>query len=62
VDHIDIAMEQIKRIPFPLPELKINKELKNLDDILNLVIKDFELIGYKSHKKIEAELFTGNKK
>jgi thymidylate synthase len=62
VDHLDVAKEQIKREIFKLPELKINKELKTLDDILNLIIDDFELIGYESHEKIKAELHTGYKK
>jgi thymidylate synthase len=62
VDHVEKAKEQIQREPLPLPELKINKELKTLDDILSLTIQDFELIGYESHEKIIAELHTGYKK
>jgi thymidylate synthase len=62
VDHVDQAKEQIKRETLPLPELKINKELKSFEDILNLTIQDFELIGYESHEKIIATLHTGYKK
>jgi len=62
VDHIDIVNEQLSREPFKLPELNINKELNSLEDILNLTIDDFELINYKSHPAIKAELFTGIKK
>jgi thymidylate synthase len=62
LDHIELAKEQITRKPYELPELKINKELNNLEDILALTIDDFELLNYQSHPKIEAELFTGLKK
>jgi thymidylate synthase len=62
VNHIDIAKEQISREPYVLPQLFIKKELKTLDDIISLTIEDFELVDYKSHPKIEAELFTGYKK
>ena len=62
VSHVEIAKEQIKRTPFNLPKLNINKELNCLDDILALTIDDFELVGYKSHEAIKAELFTGLKK
>ncbi len=61
VNHINAIKEQIKREPFVLPKLLIKKELNNLEDILNLTIEDFELVGYKSHSKIDFELFTGNK-
>ena len=62
VDHIPMVKEQLTREPFPLPELKINKELNSLDDILALSINDFELVNYQSHPTIKAELFTGLKK
>jgi thymidylate synthase len=62
VNHVDAAKEQISREPMKLPELNINKEIKNLDDVCNLTIDDFELINYQSHDKIKAELFTGLKK
>ena len=62
VNHVELAKMQIDREPYKLPELKINKELNCLDDILNLTINDFELIDYVSHPAIKAELFTGLKK
>jgi thymidylate synthase len=62
IPHISMAKEQLKREPYKLPELKINKELHTLDDILQLTINDFELIDYKYHPTIKAELFTGLKK
>jgi thymidylate synthase len=62
VNHIELAKEQISRVPYSLPELLIKKELRNLNDILALTIEDFELLGYQSHPAIKAELFTGLKK
>jgi len=62
LDHIPMAQEQLKRTPNRLPYLTITKELKSLDDILELTIDDFVLSNYKSDKSIKAELFTGIKK
>ena len=62
VDHMPMAKEQLERRPFPLAEVKINKKLDCLDDILALTIDDFELNTYISHETIKAELFVGNKK
>jgi len=60
--HIVKSKEQLKREPLQLPEIKINKELNSLEDILKLTIDDFELINYKSHPTIKFELFVGLKK
>jgi len=62
INHINTVKEQIKRVPYKLPELKINKELHYLDDILSLTIEDFKLINYVSHPAIKYELFVGLKK
>lgn len=62
VDHISTAKEQIKREPYELPELYINKQLDSLDDILELTIGDFNLINYKYYPSIKYELFAGVKK
>jgi thymidylate synthase len=62
VDHIPIVKEQLSREPMKLPTLKINKELKNFDDILNLSISDFEVANYEHHSPLKGELFSGNKK
>jgi thymidylate synthase len=62
VDHLPLAKEQISREPMKLPKMNINKDLKSLDDILNLTIDDFELVDYNCHPAIKAELFAGLKK
>ena len=61
LDHILLAKEQIEREPYELPHLSINKIIDTLDDILQLTVDDFELINYRSHPPIKAELFTGLK-
>jgi thymidylate synthase len=62
INHLDAVKEQLSRKPMELPKLFIKKELNTLNDILALTIEDFELVGYKSHPAIKAELFTGLKK
>ena len=57
--HINAVNEILTRKPLKLPEMLIKKELNNIDDIENLTIDDFELVGYESHPTIKAELFTG---
>jgi len=62
MNHIPAVNEQLEREPYDLPQMVINKELNNLEDILGLTINDFELQNYECHSTIKAELFTGLKK
>jgi thymidylate synthase len=50
-DHLKGLKEQIKREPFPLPQLNIAK--KPIDE---LKFEDFELLFYHSHDKIRFEV------
>lgn len=52
--HKDAVKEQISRVPYRPPKMKINKELKTLDDIKELKFEDFELVEYMSHPSIKA--------
>ena len=52
-NHIEQAREQLKREPFPLPQLKLNKSIKNIDDFK---MEDIELIDYKFHPTIKAPM------
>jgi len=61
VNHLETAKEQIKRIPYKLPTIKILKNISTLDDILSLTLDDFELYNYTSHEKLKYELFVGLK-
>jgi len=50
-NHFEQAELQLTRKPFPLPEMKINSEVKNIFDFK---YEDFELINYQSHPGIKA--------
>ena len=53
-NHIDQVEQQLENEPFSLPELKINKDIKTLEDIEKLEWEDFELVWYESHWVIKA--------
>lgn len=50
-NHIEQAKLQISRKPYPLPEMKINKEVK---DIFSFHYDDFTLEHYQYHPAIKA--------
>lgn len=50
-NHFEQARLQITRTPFPLPQMKINPEVK---DIFSFKFEDFELLNYQSHPAIKA--------
>jgi len=50
-NHIEQAKLQLSRKPFPLPTMKINKEVK---DIFSFQFSDFTLENYESHPSIKA--------
>lgn len=52
-DQIETVLEQLNNEPYDLPSLEISDKLDNLDYLLNeFTPDDFEIIGYRSHKKI----------
>ena len=53
-NHVDQVNQQLSNKPLPLPELKILKDIKTLEDIEKLEWKDFELLNYQSHWVIKA--------
>jgi len=53
LNHLDAVNEQLQRTPYELPELKMNKEVK---DIEKFTMNDFELINYKHHDAIKAPM------
>ncbi|MEE4257363.1 MAG: thymidylate synthase [Bacteroidales bacterium] len=53
LNHIEQVKLQLSRKPYPLPEMKINPEVK---DIFDFKFEDFELIGYQSHPHIKGEI------
>jgi thymidylate synthase len=50
-NHLDQAKLQLTREPRPLPQLKLNPKVKNIDDF---EFEDFELVGYDPHPPIKA--------
>ena len=50
-NHVEQAQLQLSRKPFPLPTIKINKEVK---DIFSFQFSDFTLENYESHPSIKA--------
>ena len=54
-DQVELLRDvQLKREPYPLPKLRINPEIKTLEDLETWVTTDdFELVGYKHHPHID---------
>jgi thymidylate synthase len=52
-NHVDGLKEQLQRSSFPSPTLKLNPNIKEIDDFR---FADFEIVGYQHHPKIEFEV------
>jgi thymidylate synthase len=52
-NHFDQVNLQISRSPFPLPQMKINP---NVRSIFDFKYDDFELVNYQSHPHIKGEV------
>jgi len=52
-NHFEQLDEQIKREPMPFPELKINPDIKDIDDFK---FEDFELVNYEHHPPLRGEV------
>ncbi|OGG45643.1 MAG: thymidylate synthase [Candidatus Handelsmanbacteria bacterium RIFCSPLOWO2_12_FULL_64_10] len=54
LNHVDAVKEQLRRTPYPLPELRIkDRGQKEIDDF---AFDDFELVNYRHHPPIKAEM------
>ncbi len=53
LNHMDQVNLQLSRNVFPLPQMKMNPQIKN---ILDFKYEDFELINYKYHPGIKGEI------
>jgi thymidylate synthase len=53
LNHIEQTRIQLTRKPFPLPEMRINPQVKSIFDFK---YEDFELRGYRAHEHIKAEV------
>jgi thymidylate synthase len=52
-NHLDQVRTQLAREPFPLPQMKINPEVKS---IFEFQYSDFELINYQAHPHIKGDV------
>lgn len=52
-NHIEQVELQLSRDFYPLPQMKMNPEVK---DIFDFKYEDFELVGYESHPHIKGEV------
>ena len=53
--HYEAAEEQLRNEPLPLPELQLNRNIK---DITMFIPSDIKLKSYKSYPKIKAEMIV----
>ncbi|MFO7851707.1 MAG: thymidylate synthase [Bacteroidota bacterium] len=53
LNHIEQVKEQLKRKPYDLPEMKMNRDIKNIFDFR---YEDFELVNYKAHPHIKGAI------
>lgn len=53
LNHIDQVKLQLTRTPFPLPQMVLNPEIK---DIFAFKFEDIQLINYQSHPGIKGEI------
>ncbi|RUO26460.1 thymidylate synthase [Aliidiomarina minuta] len=52
-NHFTQAREQLSREPLPLPQMKLNPEVK---DLFAFTYEDFELVNYQAHPHIKAPI------
>lgn len=55
-NHMEQVETQLSREPLALPQLKITKNVKTLEDLENLEWEDFSLENYKSYPRIVAPI------
>lgn len=52
-NHMEQVHEQLSRAPYPLPQMKINPDVK---DIFGFKYDDFELLNYQAHPHIAGKV------
>ncbi len=54
-EHFDAVVTQLSRTPYPLPSLKLNKEVLDIDDFK---MPDIQLENYQFHQPILAKMIV----
>lgn len=54
-EHFDAVKEQLSRAPYPLPQLKLNPTVSDID---GFAMADMELENYQSHPAIKARMIA----
>ncbi|KAM0687855.1 hypothetical protein COBT_000899 [Conglomerata obtusa] len=52
-NHVEQLKKQVVRIPNPFPKLIINKEIKDIEEF---TLQDFDLLNYEPHPPIKMEM------
>ena len=52
-NHFDQVREQLSHTPYELPQMRINPEVKDINDFK---YEDFELVNYKSYDAIKGQV------
>jgi thymidylate synthase len=52
-NHFEQVKLQLSRTPFPLPQIRINSDIKS---IFSFKYEDFELVNYQSHPHIKGDV------
>lgn len=52
-NHLEQVKEQLSRQPYPLPQMKLNPNVQNIEDF---TYEDFELVGYEAHPHIAGKV------
>jgi thymidylate synthase len=53
LNHVEQVNEQLRREPLPAPQLRLNPDIKHIEDF---TMSDIRLDNYKSHSAIKADM------
>jgi thymidylate synthase len=52
-NHVEQSKMQLTRTPYPLPEMKLNPDIKDISDF---TFSDFTLVNYQAHPHIKGQI------